>query len=1071
MADNALADVRDYAQLAASVGMAKEIVTKDYLCELESYEVCSLPEELRNIDIEDFARLYKFKKIVSDKNENTIDKLVTVLNSAFTSHSTVITLINGNDDHTDYYMGVVSKDASQSKYDVTTQGEAFINALKGNFPGLETEQLLTDSIREICDNLTKSTYITSVSGVASLRNQKEKSMEKYVQGIEHLVDSLQVKEYSIVVISDPVSVDEISAAKSGYENLYTQLSPFLKSTFSFNESETLNFTQSQTTGITKTIGKSTSMTQNYSESNGWSRSSTDGSSSSRDLGQLLGAAVGMGGAGIAAGGAATAASAMAAIGAAAPAIGVAALIACGVGSALIGSKSENHSKTVSETGNTVRGSAIGEQQSETTGEQSSSTDSESQGKTQGRTLQFETENKTIKNILAQIDKHIERLDKCEAFGAFNCSAYMISSDPETNAIAASGYNALMRGDNSSVQSSYINSWSSSRDYYFGNVMAFLSKFSHPLFYKKGFEDTKLSPASMTNSYELAVSLGLPKKSINGLPVYESASFGRNVYRAVSSEDTPSIHLGDVFHMGTKENTPVDLDVKSLAMHTFITGSTGSGKSNTVYQIIRELKKQQVSFLVIEPAKGEYKHIFGGNDAKVFGSNPYFTPLLRINPFRFPKGIHVLEHIDRLIELFNVCWPMYAAMPAVLKDSVERAYISAGWDLSDSTNNYSDDLFPTFTDVLTELTDVMEESAFSQEVKDNYIGSLATRIKSLTNGIYRKIFSNNELGDECLFDSNVIVDLSRVGSLETKSMIMGILVMRLQEYRMTSGLMNSDLKHVTVLEEAHNLLKRTSTEQSSESSNLLGKSVEMLSNAIAEVRTYGEGFIIADQSPGLLDMSVIRNTNTKIIMRLPDFDDRNLVGKSANLSDEQIKELSKLPTGVAAVYQNDWLEPVLCKVDYIKMNGFYRMTEPKEINRDNSQKTILLSLLDKMAGEKLDYTIGELTQIILTSSMPTKLKVRAANVIQQNGKARMSDISSIVYDMVCDPETKRIADESDNLDEWKNTIIFKENSIVSDLDENIQNTILKCIINEQIERFNSPREYLDIWDEYVREEVY
>ena len=288
MADNALADVRDYAQLAASVGMAKEIVTKDYLCELESYEVCSLPEELRNIDIENFTRLYKFKKIVSDKNENTIDKLVTVLNSAFTSHSTVITLIDGNYDHTDYYMGVVSKDVSLSKYDVNTQGEAFINALKGNFPGLETEPLLIDSIREICDSLTESTYITSVSGVASLRNQKEKSMEKYVQGIEHLVDSLQGKKYSIVVISDPVTVDEISAAKLSYETLYTQLSPFLKSTFSFNESDTLTLTKSQTTGITETIGKSVSMTQNYSETNGWSSSSSQGSSRTKDKGRLLG---------------------------------------------------------------------------------------------------------------------------------------------------------------------------------------------------------------------------------------------------------------------------------------------------------------------------------------------------------------------------------------------------------------------------------------------------------------------------------------------------------------------------------------------------------------------------------------------------------------------------------------------------------------------------------------------------------------------------------------------------------------------------------------------------------------
>ncbi len=132
--------------------------------------------------------------------------------------------------------------------------------------------------------------------------------------------------------------------------------------------------------------------------------------------------------------------------------------------------------------------------------------------------------------------------------------------------------------------------------------------------------------------------------------------------------------------------------------------------------------------------------------------------------------------------------------------------------------------------------------------------------------------------------------------------------------MSQGGINSVLKHVTVLEEAHHLLRRTSSEQSQESSNLQGKSVEMLANAIAELRTYGEGFLIADQSPGLMDLSVIRNTNTKIIMRLPDENDRQLVGKAASLNEEQIKEISRLPKGVAAVSQNDWLEPVLCKME-------------------------------------------------------------------------------------------------------------------------------------------------------------
>ena len=105
--------------------------------------------------------------------------------------------------------------------------------------------------------------------------------------------------------------------------------------------------------------------------------------------------------------------------------------------------------------------------------------------------------------------------------------------------------------------------------------------------------------------------------------------------------------------------------------------------------------------------------------------------------------------------------------------------------------------------------------------------------------------------------------------------------------------NAKLKHITILEEAHNLLKRSNAMPSAEGANLVGKSVEMIANAIAEMRTYGEGFVIVDQAPGLLDMATIRNTNTKIIMRLPDQGDRELVGRAANLNDDQIREICKL----------------------------------------------------------------------------------------------------------------------------------------------------------------------------------
>ena len=355
------------------------------------------------------------------------------------------------------------------------------------------------------------------------------------------------------------------------------------------------------------------------------------------------------------------------------------------------------------------------------------------------------------------------------------------------------------------------------------------------------------------------------------------------------------------------------------------GSTGSGKSNTVYKILSEARDSGAKYLVIEPAKGEYKNVLGSyDDVKVYGTNPLVMPLLKLNPFSFPKDLHVLEHLDRIIEIFNVCWPMYAAMPAVLKNAVEKSYEDCGWDLVASTNEYGDDLFPSFADVAQNVKAIIDSSEYDNENKGAYKGSLLTRLQSLSNGINGLIFTHDEISAEDLFDQNVIVDISRVGSSETKSLIMGMLILKLQEYRMvTSEKMNSGLRHITVLEEAHNILKRTSSEQPMDGANLVGKSVEMIANAIAEMRTYGEGFIIADQAPGLLDMSAIRNTNTKIIMRLPDLSDRELVGRAANLDDDQISELAKIPCGVGAIYQTEWVQPVLCKIErFDKFAGEY-----------------------------------------------------------------------------------------------------------------------------------------------------
>lgn len=475
---------------------------------------------------------------------------------------------------------------------------------------------------------------------------------------------------------------------------------------------------------------------------------------------------------------------------------------------------------------------------------------------------------------------------------------------------------------------------------------------------------------MLSGSELAHALNFPRKSVSGLPVFECVPFGREVITyGQTAEDTDSITLGVAYHMRREESTKIKLSKNDLTAHTFVTGSTGSGKSNTIYTMLDKLcapkqegeKNQPVHFLVIEPAKGEYKDTFGGrDDVKVYGTNPYKTELLKLNPFSFPSDTHVLEHIDRLVEIFNACWPMYAAMPAVLKAAVEEAYTSCGWNLSMSKylpNPQTDKpTYPTFQDVMNALPTIIDVKGFSKDTQGDYKGALLTRLESLTNGINGQVFCSTKgdtsagISDESLFNQNVVVDLSRVGSSETKALLMGILILKLKEFRMAEGIeSDSQLRHITVLEEAHNLLRRTSMDQSQEGANLQGKSVEMLTNAIAEMRTYGEGFIIADQSPGLLDMAAIRNTNTKIILRLPDENDRQLVGKAAGLNDDQIVELARLDKGVAAVYQNHWIEPVLCKVDKFERKTPYVYTAPEE-SSSMPHDTFFRWLLDCLEGK-------------------------------------------------------------------------------------------------------------------------
>ena len=556
-----------------------------------------------------------------------------------------------------------------------------------------------------------------------------------------------------------------------------------------------------------------------------------------------------------------------------------------------------------------------------------------------------------------------------------------------------------------------------------------NKSAHPLGAIMGGVSTPL------NTEELAIIMNMPRKEINGIPVLQKTEFGRNIV-TFNNRVGKEIDIGELRYMGKPEHKRLNLNLNSMTGHTFITGSTGSGKSNTVYNILDKLVQNKINFLIIEPAKGEYKKVFGGIDnVNVFGTNLKYTELLRINPFKFPEEIHVLEHLDRLIEIFNATWPMYAAMPALLKEAMEKAYKEKGWDLENSLFLKDKKEYPTVKDLVNVMPSIIKNSGYSDEIQANYYGALVSRLKSLKNGLYRQILTENEIENQKLFDENCIIDLSRIGSMETKSLLMGIVFMRMYEYRLSNAKeMNKDLEHITVIEEAHNLIRKTSFEQNEEYSNIQGKAVEMITNSIAEMRTYGEGFILVDQAPTLLDSTAIRNTNTKIILRLPDQKDKEVVGLSANLNDEQIRELSRLETGEAVVYQNDWLQAVSCKIDLrnkrkpLKYDG----SKKNEEKRKNISELLLILISPIVSEEsKSDFSkvdIEKLKKWLLGYPLNQKVKYIILEILEKQEEHQIYNsenfekLANIVGHFFNFEEYLPSIKKEDNIEKWNKEIL-------------------------------------------------
>lgn len=354
--------------------------------------------------------------------------------------------------------------------------------------------------------------------------------------------------------------------------------------------------------------------------------------------------------------------------------------------------------------------------------------------------------------------------------------------------------------------------------------------------------------------------------------------------------------------------PVSIARDRLTEHLFVSGVPGTGKTNTCLFLLNSLWEdgdRQIPFMVLEPAKFEYRNLIRtpsvADDLLVFTAGDERVAPLRFNPFAVPPAISLEAHVGRLIDIFRASMSMWGPLPAILEKLIRRLYRRKGWQYVAANLQCEP---PQMSELYESIGPGIRELGYSRETESEATAALEVRIARLCEGSLGKMLNTRlSIDFDELMTRPVVIEIASIGNTDDRAFIMALLLNRLYEYWICrKEEANGVLKHVTLVEEAHNLLANVSTAQIEGQANPKGEAVAQFANMLAEIRSFGEGLIIADQSPSKLIPEVVRMTGAKITHALVADEDRRVLKSSMNLTDEQAYQLALLPVGHAVLFQ-------------------------------------------------------------------------------------------------------------------------------------------------------------------------
>lgn len=408
-----------------------------------------------------------------------------------------------------------------------------------------------------------------------------------------------------------------------------------------------------------------------------------------------------------------------------------------------------------------------------------------------------------------------------------------------------------------------------------------------------------SLVSYTSGNDLASLFQLPLYSHSGLEVIDNNvnSDSRNDFRF----NTFAIgNNKDSFELGMMSNSKqlFRIEYDKLLQHVLVSGATGVGKTNTVMSILESVYKNEKYFCVIEPAKKDYWQMMNVvDDLYVFSAGYDARPLV-LNPLEPEDGIKISNHIDELMYAFSGAFNLEKRIAIEFKGLLTYTYKKYGWLGSDVAVKGKRE-YPVIKNLLDTLDEYSDSCIRSgREVKQDIEGALSARLNELINtGCMNaeSLHNNRMITGKFLCNHCCVIELDDL-ALDTKPFVSTILMIKINEYIRKKNSSNH-LKSVLVLEEAHNIVSNISREMEENSKALAS---EYFTSMLTELREYGIGIIIADQSPAKLNVSAVNTTGTKIIHATASFQDVEMVAYHLRLNSYQKTLLSTLGRGQAVV---------------------------------------------------------------------------------------------------------------------------------------------------------------------------